>query len=139
MNKDTEWLWLRWGKRISHLLMLIILCVLIFYVGIYMQIDVPKEEISLRINQLLMENAGKMYFAGLFYENENIEFVEEAANMNFKEDEQTYEMILKLQESDEEQIEESESDESTGEIINIQEKNIKEFLLDLKKLYQLQE
>lgn len=61
---------MRWTKRISHLLMLIILCVLIFYAGIYLQIDVSGGALPLKINQTLIEKAGEMYLSGLFFADE---------------------------------------------------------------------
>lgn len=61
---------MRWTKRISHLLMLIILCVLIFYAGIYLQIDVSGGALPLKINQTLLEKAGEMYLAGIFFADE---------------------------------------------------------------------
>jgi len=63
----------RWGKRISHLLLLIVLCILIFYVGIYLQIDTSGDFLSFEINQKLLESAGEMYLTGLFYTEESSE------------------------------------------------------------------
>ena len=114
---------MRWGKRISHLLMLIILCILIFYAGIYMQLEVSGEEIPLKINQSLLENAGKIYLAGFFYEEkeENDDWIAmQAMNLmpignyinNLKtvelqtEDDKAYEMILAMQASDENEVDE---------------------------------
>jgi len=125
---------LRWGKRISHLLLLIVLCVLIFYVGIYLQIDMSGDGISYKINQELMERAGEMYLAALFYTgNEEPYLSEEEENntvhraimeqafrlmplMNYvnaqakddvqTEDDKTYEMILAMQASDENEVDE---------------------------------
>lgn len=114
---------MRWGRRISHLLMLIILCILIFYAGIYMQLDVSGEALSLKINQSLLESAGKMYLVGLFYEEkeENDDWVAmQAMNLmpignyinNLKtvelqtEDDKAYEMILAMQACDENEVDE---------------------------------
>ena len=145
---------MRWGKRISHLLLLIILCVLIFYVGIYLQIDVSGETVFYKINQELLDDAGKMYLAGLFYTEEsqremtnvhgamyeNTEgthhaIIEQAFKLmplgNYvnaqgrtdlqTEDTQTYEMILAMQASDENEVDEN------GRLIDQKEdeKNIK--------------
>lgn len=115
---------MRWGRRISHLLMLIILCILIFYAGIYMQLDVSGEALPLKINQSLLESAGKMYLAGLFYEEkeENDDWIAmQAMNLmpigNYvnsletvelqMEDDKTYEMILAMQASDENEVDEN--------------------------------
>lgn len=112
---------MRVRKRISHLLMMILLCILIFYVGIYLQIDMSGSEVTMKINQGLIEASGKMYFAGFFYPEEKKMvsakewIVEKAMNMiplggyvngmqrvsTQIEDEETYEMILAMQESDE--------------------------------------
>ena len=53
--------------------MLIVLCVLIFYVGIYMQIDVSGEVLPLKINQTLLQKAGEIYLSGLFFADEQKE------------------------------------------------------------------
>lgn len=131
---------MRWGKRISHLLLLIVLCVLIFYAGIYLQIDVSGDTVLYKINQKLMDSAGELYLAGLFYaedaliENkdrdnaidENIASVHRTiighafelmplgkyVNVQEKndvqtEDEHTYEMILAMQASDENEVDEN--------------------------------
>ena len=125
---------MRWGKRISHLLLLIVLCVLIFYVGIFLQIDVSGDAFFYRIHQEMLESAGKMYFAGLFYADEKVDEVLTVANnqegnvhrtiieqafqliplgnyVNAKEkvdtqteDSETYEMILARQASDENEV-----------------------------------
>ena len=147
---------MRVRRRISHLMFLIILCILIFYAGIYMQIDVSGEEMSFRVNQSLIECAGKMYLAGLFYEEDpsNLsgqdsrragigrEIAEYAMNLipignyvnSFEtkelqiEDNETYEMILALQENDEEVIEMPEESESKTEIVNkIDVEKLKDF------------
>lgn len=125
---------MRWGKRISHLLLLIVLCVLIFYVGIYLQIDMSGDGISYKINQELMERAGEMYLVALFYtgneepylseeEEENTvhrAIMEQAFRlmplMNYvnaqakddvqTEDDKTYEIILAMQASDENEVDE---------------------------------
>ena len=124
---------MRWGKRISQLLLLIVLCVLIFYVGIYLQVDVSGETYFYKINQTLLDNAGEMYLAGLFYSenssdglNDAIEVFHQAiiehafrlmplgkyVNAHGKteiqtEDSKTYEMILAMQASDENEVDEN--------------------------------
>lgn len=118
---------MRWGRRISHLLMLIVLCILIFYVGIYMQIDIPKGEISLKISRGLLEYSGKMYLSGLFYPEEDSvssvgqwvavqamnmiplgNYMDEMETASLQtEDEATYELILARQASDENEVDEN--------------------------------
>lgn len=117
---------MRWRKRVSHLLMLIILCILIIYAGIYLQIDISKNEMVLRIHQTVIENAGKMYLSGMFYEDKDWSLAKQAMNLiplgNYMdsietvelsmEDEQTYEMILEMQANDENEVDEN------GKLIN---------------------
>lgn len=128
---------MRWGKRISHLLMLIVLCILIFYVGIYLQIDVSEGEIPLKISKNLIESAGKMYLTGFFYEEEdntssvgkwvanqalqqifplgNYIQSKECVSMEV-EDNETYEMILAMQANDENEVDENGNLVKTTEI-----------------------
>ena len=102
--------------------MMILLCVLIIYIGFYKQIDISKREISHQINSTIVELSGKKYLAGLFYsqQKESLstdQWISKTAMNIFplenyfrhsknitekKEDEETYEMILKMQEKDEE-------------------------------------
>ena len=86
-----------------------------------MQMDISGEEISLKINQLFVENAGKIYLSGLFYEAEEWSLEEHAMNLlplgNYMnaletinvqmEDSQTYEMILAMQAQDENEVDEN--------------------------------
>jgi len=120
----------RWGKRISHLLLLIVLCILIFYVGIYLQIDTSGDFLSFEINQKLLESAGEMYLTGLFYTEESSEsekdtihqiivaqamdlmpigkFVNSKTETQIqREDNETYEMILAMQADDENVVDEN--------------------------------
>ena len=115
---------MRWGKKISHLLLMIVLCILIFYVGIYLQIDVSGNALSFNFNQELLDSAGRIYLAGLFYSDEVSEngretihhaiarkafnlmpignYVNAKENIEFQvEDDETYEMILAMQADDE--------------------------------------
>ena len=88
-----------------------------------MQLDVSGEALSLKINQSLLESAGKMYLVGLFYEEkeENDDWVAmQAMNLmpignyinNLKtvelqtEDDKAYEMILAMQACDENEVDE---------------------------------
>ena len=124
---------MRWGKKISHLLFLIVLCILIFYVGIYLKIDVTGKSLSFQMNQELLNSAGKIYLAGLFYddeasvtEDETIHhvitrkafdlmpignYVNAKENIEFQvEDDETYEMILAMQDDDENIVDENGSE-----------------------------
>ena len=114
---------MNWRRKISHLLMLIVLCILIFYAGIYMQIDEMGSGLTFEIHEVLMEQAGKTYMTSLFYpEQKNDisgkwiatqafriiplgEFVYNMENTSVQvEDEETYEMILSMQAHDENEV-----------------------------------
>ena len=114
---------MRLGKRISHLLLLMILCVLIIYVGFYTQIEFEDNEVSMRISRYLTDCSGKMYLTGLYYQEEDTTTVgkwiaaqavkmipigsyvqEHKMEETEKEDEWTIERILANQENDEEKI-----------------------------------
>ncbi len=118
---------MRGRRRISHLLMLIILCILIFYAGIYMQLDITKNEITLMISEAVIEHAGKTYLSGLFYDEEDVTSSVDEWIVDFAfqlvplgnyvsstevvatgiEDGDTYEMILSMQNQDENEVDES--------------------------------
>ena len=124
---------MRWGKRISHLLLLIVLCVLIFYVGIYLQVDLSGDTVFYKMNEEMLESAGEMYLASLFYSEKSSDglhdtigvfhqaIIEHAFSLmplgNYvnaqekteiqTEDAKTYEMILAMQASDENEVDEN--------------------------------
>lgn len=118
---------MNWGRKVSHLLMMILLCVLIFYVGIYMQINIDGEELPFEIHGKLMETSGKMFLSGLFYPEEEETFISEkwvTAQAFYMmplsqyvqstektsiqtEDDDTYEKILEMQASDENEVDEN--------------------------------
>jgi len=115
---------LKWGKRISHLLLLFLLCVLIFYTGIYLQIDIPEGELSMKIHSMLLESSGQTYLAGVFYQEKNqisggkwlvshamklipvgIYMCEmESREKTEQEDCETYDLILEKQANDENEV-----------------------------------
>lgn len=113
--------------------MLIILCVLIFYIGIYLRIDISKSEVTLRISESLIEHMQKNIFTSLYYkENEKSKtenwFISSALHMLpileywgrteseedliQTEDEDTYEMIMALQANDEDKMTEEKEEKS---------------------------
>lgn len=122
------------------MLMLIVLCVLIFYAGIYLQIEISESEVSMEISKMLTEYSGKMYLPGLFYtdDNKNISMEQWIASSAFRifplgeyvqgkeetilktEDEDTYEMILAMQAADENEVDEN------GKLVNDSEEVITE-------------
>lgn len=129
---------MKWGKRISHLLILFLLCVLIFYAGIYLQIDLPEGEMSLKIHSILLEKSGENYLAGLFYKEEKgissgKWLVTQALNLiplgNYVcknenvgkieiEDQETYALILSQQANDENEVGED------GKLLKTSKRNV---------------
>lgn len=129
---------MKWGKRISHLLILFLLCVLIFYAGIYLQIDLPEGELSLKIHSILLEKSGENYLAGLFYKEEKgissgKWLVTQALNLiplgNYVcknenvgkieiEDQETYALILSQQANDENEVGED------GKLLKTSKRNV---------------
>lgn len=118
---------MRWGKKLSHLLMMIILCLLIFYVGVFMKLNTSVEEISIKISKLFMDYSMRNYFAGMMYPTEKRVKVSEewVLEQAFKmiplgafikdmeqvpvqtEDTDTYKMILAMQARDENEVDEN--------------------------------
>lgn len=129
---------MKWGKRISHLLILLLLCVLIFYAGIYLQIDLPEGELSLKIHSILLEKSGENYLAGLLYKEEKgissgKWLVTQALNLiplgNYVcknenvgkieiEDQETYALILSQQANDENEVGED------GKLLKTSKRNV---------------
>ena len=118
---------MRWGRKLSHLFMMIVLCLMIFYVGILMKTNISTEEISLKISRIFMDYSLKTYFAGMIYpsdyhQNKPEEWI---VGQAFKmmplgayiqsmeqipvqtEDNATYEMILAQQANDENEVDEN--------------------------------
>lgn len=115
---------MKWGKRVSQLLLLFLLCVLIFYTGIYLQVDIPEGEFSMKIHSMLLECSGQTYLAGVFYEEKDqisggkwlvsqaMKFIpignyvcETGRKAKIeKEDQETYDLILAKQASDENEV-----------------------------------
>ena len=114
------------GKRLSQILIIVVLCVLIIYAGFHMKIEVS-EEAQMKINSFLFEKSEKMYLAGFTYlsDRENISFGQWLANSVMNtiplgmyvqgktvaevdiEDQDIYEMILEQQANDENMIDEN--------------------------------
>jgi len=143
---------LKWGKKISHILLMFLLCVLIFYVGIYMQIDLVKGEVPLKIHSTILQKSGETYLSGLFYKKEKqislgkwitVKAMQMIPLGNYicekesiveieTEDQETYEIILAKQANDENEIGED------GKLVNGEQKKVSKEMttrnVSLKKL-----
>lgn len=117
---------MRWRRKVSHLLMLIILCLLIFYVGILSKTNISIEEMSLKISRIFMDYSLEMYFTGMLYPPDNNQsvsgewmigqalkmiplgtYVQSMEQVPVQtEDKETYEMILAMQANDENEVDE---------------------------------
>lgn len=114
------------GKRLSQVLIIVILCILIVYAGFHLDINVS-DNVRWKINDLLIEETEKMYLSGFCYiseqESSSVQQWFSDCVMNIiplgmyvqgknvveveTEDNETYEMILKRQANDENMVDEN--------------------------------
>lgn len=116
-------------KRINQILIIVVLCILIIYAGIHMDMGTKSinEESVMGLNVLLMDQTERMYLSGFSYMKEGrhalknsfitesimyltplVSYIEENIPMQTDvEDQETYEMILSRQANDENMVDEN--------------------------------
>ena len=133
-------------RRVSQVLMVLVLGILILYAGFHIKIRLP-EEVRLEINRFLGHRTEEMYLAGFAYcrDGEAVtpsrwvlraagdlmpleRYIEEKTSMDVAvEDRETYEMILSRQARDENKADEAVQTDGTAKKPDISLEKLKDF------------